>query len=180
MIICSSKFGETHCLSLLSRLQTLASCCSITNHVQFCTTPWITAYPPSHSFSISWSVLKFMSVELAMASNHLFLYRPLLLLPSIFQGSRCFPKSWLFESGGQSIGISASILPLNIQGWFPLELTSLTSLGLSRVFSNTTIWKHSLVLSFLYGPALTSVHDYWKNHSFCYFRRQNDISVFKF
>ena len=67
------------------------------------------------------------------------------LSASVFSGS--FPVSWLFASGGQSIGVSAStsVLPMNIQGWFPLGLTGLISLlskGLSRVFSSTTVWKH--------------------------------------
>ena len=72
----------------------------------------------------------------------------------------------------KNIGVSAlaSVLPVNIQDWFPLGWTgciSLQSRGLSRVFSNTTVQKHhSLVLSFLYSPTLTSIHDYWKNHSF--------------
>ena len=64
-----------------------------------------------------------------------------------FQASRSFPVSHLFASGGQSIGasVSPSVLPMNIQDWFPLGLTSLISLqskGLSRVFSNTTVQKH--------------------------------------
>ena len=64
-----------------------------------------------------------------------------------FPASGSFPMSWLFASGGQSIGASASalVLPMNIQGWFPFGLTGLISLlskGLSRVFSNTTVWKH--------------------------------------
>ena len=62
---------------------------------------------------------------------------------------------------------------MNIQGWFPLGLTGLISLqskGLSRVFSSTTIQKHQffVALSLLYDPTLTSVHDYWENHSFDY------------
>ena len=78
--------------------------------------------------------------------------------------------SQLFSWGGQSIGASAlaSVLPMNIQDWFPLGLTSLISLqskGLLRVFSNTSVQKHQfLVLSLLYGRTLTSIHDYWKNH----------------
>ena len=85
-----------------------------------------------------------------------------------------FPVSQFFTSGDQSIGAStsASVLPMNIQGWFPLGLTgwiSLRSKGLSRVFSSTTVQKHQfLALSLLYGPALISVHDYWKTHSFDY------------
>ena len=90
--------------------------------------------------------------------------------PRSFPTSEPFPMSQLFASGGQNIGASASasVLPMNIQSWFPLGLTGLISLlskGLSRVF--TTIWKiNSLVLSLFYGPALISVHDNWKNHSF--------------
>ena len=89
-----------------------------------------------------------------------------------FPASRSFPMSQFFTSGGQSIGVSASasVLPMNIQDWFPLGWTgwiSLLSKRLSRVFSNTTVQKHQfLALSFLYSPTLTSIHDYWKNHSF--------------
>ena len=66
---------------------------------------------------------------------------------SVFPSIGSFPVNWLFASGGQSIGVSAStsVLPMNSQGWFPLELTGLISLlskGLSRVFSNTTVQKH--------------------------------------
>ena len=87
--------------------------------------------------------------------------------PQSFPTSRSFPMSWLLASGGQIIGASASasVLPTNIQGWFPLWLTGLISFlskGLSRVFSNTTVESiSSLVLSLLYGPTFTSVHDYW-------------------
>ena len=82
-----------------------------------------------------------------------------------FPASGSFPMSQLFALGGQSIGVSAStsVLPMNTQDW-SLEWTgwiSLQSKGLSRVFSNTKIQKHqSLVLSFLYSPTLTSMHDY--------------------
>ena len=82
-----------------------------------------------------------------------------------------FPVSQFFPSGGQSIGVlaSASVLPMNIQDWFPLEWTgwiSLQSKGLSRVFPNTTVQKHQFFGVQLYGPTLTSINDYWKNHSF--------------
>ena len=89
-----------------------------------------------------------------------------------FPASGSFQISQFFTAGGQSIGVSAStsVLPMNIQDWFPLGWTgwiSLLSKGLSRVFSNTTVQSiNSLVLSFLYSPTLTSIHDYWKNHSF--------------
>ena len=91
------------------------------------------------------SLLRLMSVESVMPSNHLILYHPLLLLPSIFPSIRVFTMSQPFVSGGQSIGTSASVLSMNIQHWFPLTLTGLISLqskGLSRVFSNTTVQKH--------------------------------------
>ena len=103
-------------------------------------------------------------------SNHLILCHPLLLPPSIFPASGSFPLSQFFASGGQTIGISTStsVLSVNIQDWFPLGWTgwiSLQSNGLSRAFSSTTKSINSLVLSFLYSPTLTSIHDHWKNHS---------------
>ena len=73
--------------------------------------------------------------------------RPLLLLPSIFPSIRSFPVSHFFTSGGQSNGVSASVLPVNIQDWFPLGLTGLISVqskGLSRVFSSTTVQKQAV------------------------------------
>ena len=88
-----------------------------------------------------------------------------------FPSSESFPVSWLFTSGGQSIeaSTSASVLPMNIQDRFPLGVTGLTSLQSKRL-SPTSQFKsiNSLVFSFLFGPALTSIHDYWKNHSFDY------------
>ena len=77
-----------------------------------------------------------------------------------------FHISQLFASGGQNIGVSASVFPMNIQDWFPLGWTdwiSLLSKGLSRVFFKSIT---SLALRFLYSPTLTSRHDCWKNHSF--------------
>ena len=81
--------------------------------------------------------------------------------------SRSFPVSQLFASGGQSIGVlaSTSLLPMNTQDWSSgwTVWISLQSKGLSRVFSSTTVQKHQfLVLSFLYSPNNTSIHDYWK------------------
>ena len=73
----------------------------------------------SLSFTISQSLLKFLSIESVMPYNHLTLCHPLLLLPLIFPSTRYFQMNWLFASGGQSIGVSASVLPLDIQDWFP-------------------------------------------------------------
>ena len=61
-----------------------------------------------------------------------------------FLASRSFPVSRLFTASGQSIGASERVLPMNIQGWFPLGLTGLIPLGLSRIFSSTTVWKYQL------------------------------------
>ena len=105
-------------------------------------------------------------------TNHLILYHPLLLLPSVFLRTGSFPMSQLFTSGGQSTGASAStsVLPMNIQDWFPLGLAGLISVqskGFSRVSSNTTVQKHQLFgTQISLRPPLTSIHDYWKNHSF--------------
>ena len=115
-----------------------------------------------------------MSFESVMPSNYFIFCHPLLLLPSVFPRSASFLTSQLFPSGGQSIGASASasVLPMNIQDWFPLGFTGLISLQskrLSSVFSNTTVQKHQFFSAQLvYGPNLMSIYDYWKNHSFDY------------
>ena len=83
--------------------------------VRLFVTPWTTARQASLSITNSWNLLKLMSIELVMPSNHLILCHPFLLLPSIFPSIRSFPLSQFFTSGGQSIGASASVLPMNIQ-----------------------------------------------------------------
>ena len=86
-----------------------------------------------------------------------------------FPASRSFPVSQFFTSGGQSIGVTASVsvLPMNIQDWFPLGWTCWISLLGTQESSPTPQFKsiNSLVLSFLYSPTRTSIHDYWKNHN---------------
>ena len=130
----------------------LGFCCSVS---QSCLTPCdpmnfsMPGFPVHHHFQ---KLAQTRSVGLLMPSNHRVLCHAfcLLLLPSVVPSIRCFfffffcPVSWLFPSGCQSIGLSASVLPLNIMGWFPLGLTgwiSLQSKGLSRVFSSTTVRK---------------------------------------
>ena len=89
-----------------------------------------------------------------------------------FPTSGSFPKSQFFTSGGQSVRVSASasVLPINIQDWFHLGLTGLIPLQtkeLSSVFSNTSAQKHQCFSTLLsLRSTLTSIHDYWKNHSF--------------
>ena len=109
------------------------------SYVQLFAIPWTAALQASLFFTVSQSLLKFMSVESVMLSNHLILCCPLLLLPSIFP-SICFffffSLSRLFPSGGQSIEASASVLPVNIQDWFPLGLTGLISLLSKGLFNS--------------------------------------------
>ena len=117
------------------------------SHVQLFATPWTATLQAPLSFTISRSFLKLMSIESVMPSNHLIFCHLLLLLPSIFPSIRVFsnesallikwPKYWNLAS--------ASVPPVNTQGWFPLGLIGLISWlskGLSRVFSSTTIWKY--------------------------------------
>ena len=120
---------------------------SVTQSCPKFVTPWPAAHQASLSITNSQSLLKLMSIESVMPSNHLFLCCPLLFLPSIFPSIRGFsnesvlhirwPKYWSFRF--------STVLPMNIQDWFPLGWTvwiSLQSKGLQRVFSNTTVQKH--------------------------------------
>ena len=122
------------------------------SRVQLFATSWTATNQASLSFTISQSLLKFLSIESVMPSNYLTCH-PLSSIfsscPQSFPASGSFPMSQLFTSDCQSTGASASAsaLPMNIQDWFPLGLTCLISLlsnGLSRVFSNTTVQKHQL------------------------------------
>ena len=151
-------------------------------------TAWTVACQASLSSTISQSLLKFMSFELVMLmiSSSVVAFSS---CPQSFSASGSFPRSWLFTSGGQNIGDSpsTSVLLMNIQGWFPLGLTGLISLqskGLSGVFSSTTVQRDQFfgAQPFFYFPAFTSVHDYWKNHSFDYMDlcRQSKVFVIAF
>ena len=85
--------------------------------------------------------------ESVIPFNHLILCQPLSSCPQSFQALASFSKSWLSTSGGQNIRASASVLPMNIQDWFPLGLNGLILLSkeLPRVFSSTTLWKHQFL-----------------------------------
>ena len=134
-------------------------------------TPWTAVHQASLSFTVSWSLLKLMSVESVMPFNHLVLCCPL-LLPSIFPSIRVF-------SNESVLCIMAKILELQLQHhsfqwifridflwdwlvWFPCCSRN------SQMSSTAPQFKsiNSLALSLLYGPTLTSIHDHWKNHSF--------------
>ena len=134
--VCVCVFGITYLYMLL-----LFTCLVMSDSLR---PPWTAACQASLSLTNSQSLLKFMSIELVMPSNHLILYCPLLLAPSIFASIRVFPNESVLHIRWPTIGVSASasLLPVNIQDWFPLGWTgwiSLLSRGLSRVFSNTTV-----------------------------------------
>ena len=151
----------TSTIFYLSSVQSL-SC------VQLFVTPSTVARQVSQSITNSQSLLKLMSIELVMPSNHLISYYPLLFLPSIFPSIRVFsnesilhirwPKYWSF-----SFGISPSSKCSGLIS-FRIDLFDLLSPKDSQESSPTPQFKgiNSSPLSFLYGP--TSMHDYWKNH----------------
>ena len=132
-------------------------------------TPWTAALQPSLSFTISWSLLKLMSIELVISSNHLVLCHLLLILPSIFPSIRVFfnesalhirwPKYWNFSFSISTSNEYSGLISFRID-W--LELLAVQGSSLTPQFKSID----SLVLSFLYGPTLTSIYDYWKNHIF--------------
>ena len=111
------------------------------------------------SFTISWSVLRLMFIELMISSNYLILSHLLLHLPLIFPSIWSFPMSWLFASGGQSIGASASasVLPMNIQEWFPLGLTDLINLLVVQRILKSLLQHHSSKVSILRHSAFFMV-----------------------
>ena len=116
------------------------------SHVQPFVTPWTAARQAFLYFTISLSLLRLMSIESVMPSNHLILCH-LLLLPSIFPRIGVFSSESVLSIRWSKYGASdsASVLTVNIQDWFPLELTGLVSLlskGLSGIFSNTMVQKH--------------------------------------
>ena len=99
------------------------------NHVWLYANPWTATHQASLSFTIFQSLLKLTSIASVMPSNHLILCRPFSSCTWSFPASGSFLMTWLFASGVQSIGTSASALPMNIQGWFPLELPGLILLS---------------------------------------------------
>ena len=144
------------------------SCC----RVQLFATQWTAACQASLSISSSWSLLKLMSIESVMPFNHLILCCPLLLLTSVFPRIRGFSiesvlhirglKYWCFN-----FSISASNEYSGLIS-FRMDWLDLLQSRDSQESSPTPQFKSndSSLLSFLYGPTLTSIHDYWKNHSF--------------
>jgi len=140
--------------------------------VSYSATPWTAARQAFLSITHSRSLLKLMSIGSVMPSNHLILFRPLLLLPSIFPSIRVLSNESVLHIRSPNIGASASasVLPMNIQDWFPLGLTcwSPCSPRDSQESSPIPQFKSfsSLVLSFLYNSTLKSIRDSCKKHSF--------------
>ena len=141
----------------------LERCCSVTCHVQLFVNPWTAAHQASMSSTISWSLLKFMSIESVVLSNISSSAACFSFCLQSFPASGDFPVGQFFTSGGQSIGASASalVLPMNIQDWFPLGLVWFPcSPRDSQESSPVPQFKSisSSVLSLLYGSALTSTY----------------------
>ena len=143
------------------------------SYVRLFATPWTAARQAFLSFIISQSLLKLKSVESVMPS---------------FKASGSFLTSQLFASGGQSVGASAlaffSILPVNIQDWFPLGLTGLLSFQSKGSQESSPTLQFNSINSSAFsppcGPILTTIHDYWKKHSFDYMDLcwQSNVSAF--
>ena len=160
LLLCNSVF----CIQFSSVAQSL-SC------ARLFAVPWAAAHQASLSSTNSWSLLKLMFIKSMLPSNHLILCRPLLLLPSVFPSITVFssksvlsirlPKYWSF-----SFSISLSIEYLWLIS-FRMDWLDFLVQG-TQESSPTPQFKsiNSLALSFLYSPTLTSIHDYWKNHSF--------------
>ena len=154
------------------------------SHVQLFATPWTAARQSSLSFTVPWSLFSLTCIEFVMASNHLNFFSLFSSCPQSFPASGTFPVSRLFTSVGWSIGASASasVLPINIQGWFPLGLAGLIFFLQSRGLSPPPQFESISfpVLSLLYGPTLRSVQTTGKKCSFDYtdICWQSNISAF--
>ena len=141
--------------------------------VQLFVTSWTAAHQASLSFTISQSLLKLISIDSVMPFNHLILYCPLLLLPSIFPSIRVFsnelalhirwPKDWSFSFSISPSNEYSGLISFRLV-WSPCCPRDSKESSAAQQFKNI----NSPVINFLYSPSLTSVHDYWKNHSFDY------------
>ena len=143
------------------------------SHVRLFATPWTTARQASLSITTSQSLLKLISVESVRPSNHLILCRPLLLPPSVFPSIRVFfkefalpirwPKDWGFSFSISPSSEYSALISFKM-GWLDLLAVQGTLKSLLQHHSSeaSVVWRSA----FFYCPALTSVHDCWKNHSF--------------
>ena len=158
--------------SIHNILHLLVSAVQSLSRVWLFATPGTAACQASLSITNSWSLLNSCPLSQWCHTTISSSVTPFSSCLQSSPASGSLTMSQFFASGGQNIGVSAStsVLPMNFQDWFPLGWTgwiSLQSRGLSRVFSNTRVQSiNSLVLSFLYSPTLTFIHDYWKKKSF--------------
>ena len=139
--------------------------------VQFFATPWTAAHQASLSITNSQSLLKLMSIQSVMPSNDLILFVPFSSCPQSFPASGSFTVSQLFTLGGQNIraSASASVLTMDYSGMISFRMDWLDLLVVQGTLKS--LHHHSSKASILWHSAffiiqLTSVHDYWKNHSF--------------
>ena len=152
---------EVFCLR--SKLITLFGSVQLLSRVSLFVTPWTTAHQASLSITNSWSLLRLVSIELVMPSNHLILCRSLLLLPSIFPSIRVFsnesvlhirwPKDWSFSFSISPSSEYSGLISFRID-----SLISFQSKGLSRVFSNTTLQKNQYFGSQLSSQCNSYIH----------------------
>ena len=149
-------------------------------------TPWTAACQAFLSFTISQSLLKLMSIESVIPSNHLIFCHPLLLLPSIFTSVKFFsnesallirwPKFWSFSFSISPSSDYSRLISFRID-WFGLLAVQGT---LKSLLQHQFKSINSSALSLLYGPTLTPIHDYWKNHSLDWMDlcQKSDVSAF--
>ena len=159
---------------ILTIVNLLFSLVQSLGHVQLFATPWTAARQVSLSITYSQSPPEIMFIESVMPSNHLILCQSLLLLPSIFPSLRVFsnesvlhikwPKDWSFFFSINPSSVYSGLISFRMDWLDPLVVQG----TLKSLLQPTPQFKsiNSSVLSFLYSPTLTSIHDYWKNHSF--------------
>ena len=140
--------------------------------VSFFVIPWTTTHQASLSFTVSWSLHQLMSFESVMPSNHLILCHPLLLLHTIFPSIRVFssesglcirwPKYWKFSFSISPSSEYSGLISFNTDWLYLLAVQGILESSPTPQFKSI----NSVALSLLYGPILTSIHDYWKNLTF--------------
>ena len=167
------SFKKLVLLRILSPLLSVQfSSVQLFSRVRLFATPWPAAHQASLSITNFWSLPKLMSIELVMPSNHLIFCHPLLLLPSIIPSIRVFPnESALHIRWPKYWNFSFSISPSNEHsGLISFRMDWLDLLAVQGTLKSSPTPQFKSIspsaLSFLYSPILTSIHDYWKNHSF--------------
>ena len=163
---CLSQLKSFYRLFVISSVQSLS-------RVWLSVNPWIVALQVSLSIANSWSLLKLMCIESEMPSNHRILGRPLILLPSVFPSIRIFsdesvlrirwPEYWSFSFSISPSSEYPGLISFRMD-WLDLLAVQGTLKSLLHDHSSKSI--NSSVLSFLYSPTLTSIHDCWKTQSF--------------